>query len=61
MNREIKEKMKAANVHQWQVAKEIGISEYTFCRWLRDEPLQEDRKQLILEAVEKLSDSGKGA
>lgn len=59
MNQEIKERMKVANVHQWQVAKEIGISEYTFCRWLRDEPLQEERKKQILEAIEKLS--GKGA
>jgi len=58
MNSELKEKFRVAGVKQWEIAAELGVSEQTLIRWLRF-PLSEDRKQKILDAIEKLS--GKGA
>ena len=37
----------------YEVARKIGISEATFCRWLRVE-LNEERKKLVLSAIDKL-------
>ena len=52
MNREIKEKIKAAGLYQYQVAELCGIGETTLVRWLRHE-LTEEKKNLILSAIEK--------
>lgn len=54
MNQEIRQAIKAAGLKQWQVAKQCGVTEYTFIRWLRDE-LPESRKNDILNAIEALS------
>ena len=52
MNREIKEKIKAAGLHQYQVADLCGIGETTLVRWLRHE-LTKEQKEMILAAIEK--------
>lgn len=52
MNREIKDKIKAAGLHQYQVAELIGIGETTLVRWLRHE-LSQEKRQMILSAIEK--------
>ena len=57
MNQEIKDRIKAAGVRQWQVAKECGVSEWTFVRWLRDE-LTEERRNAIFKAIDSLSREG---
>lgn len=57
MNQEIKDRIKAAGVKQWQVAKECGVSEWTFVRWLRDE-LTEERRNAIFKAIDSLSREG---
>lgn len=57
MNQEIRQKIRAAGLKQWQVAKQCGVTEYTFIRWLRDE-LTEDRKKAIYRAIETLSREG---
>ena len=53
MNNEIKEMIKKAGLHQWQVAKRLGITAGTLTVWLRDEPLPEKHRQMILEAIRK--------
>ena len=52
MNRDIKDKIKAAGLHQYQVAELCGIGETTLVRWLRHE-LSEEKRQMILSAIEK--------
>ena len=42
----------------YQVAEALGITEFTFCRWLRNE-LSCDKKALIIVAIEKLSKEAK--
>ena len=51
MNREIREMIRKAGIFQWQVAREIGITEGSFIRWLRDDPLPADRRDRILQAI----------
>ena len=57
MNTDVRQKIKAAGVYQWQVAKACGISEVTLIRWLRDE-LSEERRKAIMAAIEALSRKG---
>lgn len=38
---------------QWQIADQIGVSEFTLSRWLR-KPLTEQQETAIREAVEQL-------
>lgn len=52
MNKDIKEKIKAAGLHQYQVADLCGVSETTLVRWLRYE-LSPEKKEMILSAIEK--------
>ncbi len=52
MNNDIKKKIKAAGLHQYQVADLCGISETTLVRWLRYE-LNDEKKNMIFTAIEK--------
>lgn len=38
----------------YQVAEVLGVTEFTFCRWLRKE-LSSERREQIIAAIEKLS------
>lgn len=49
----IREKIKEGSLCHWQVAKEIGVSEGTFCKWLRCE-LPPEKEARILDAIAKL-------
>ena len=51
-NKDIQEKIKAAGLHQYQVADLCGVSETTLVRWLRYE-LTPEKRQMILSAIEK--------
>lgn len=53
-NLEIRSKLKEKNVFQWQVAKNMGISEMTLVRKLREE-LTEEEKQKILSVIDKIA------
>lgn len=53
-NTDIRTAIKEKQLCQYQVAEKIGISEFTFVRWLRKE-LSEERKQQILTAINELS------
>ena len=50
---EIKQILKEKRIYQWEVAKVLGITEFTLTRWLRED-LPEDRATQILEAIDEL-------
>lgn len=50
VNKDIKELIKKAGIHQYEVADLIGIAETTLVRWLRYE-LTPERKALIINAI----------
>lgn len=53
VNEKLRKIINDSGVRQWQIADELGIHEKTLTVWLRHE-LPEDKKQMILDAVEKL-------
>ena len=52
-NLDVRMSIKKNRLCHYEVAKEIGISEFTFCKWLREE-LPEDKKNLVLSAIERI-------
>ncbi len=52
-NKDIKELLKLKKISQWEVAKVMGISEFTLCRRLR-EPLSDDDLERVNDAIEHL-------
>lgn len=52
--KEIKELIQKKRLYQWEVAKELGINEFTLSRWLRN-PLDEKREKAILYAIDRLT------
>ena len=49
-NEQIRTVMHRSGVKQWEVAEQLGISEFTYSRWLRSE-LPDDKKVQILQAI----------
>ncbi len=41
---QIKKVMRENRIFQWEVAKKLGITEFTLCRWLREELTTEQEK-----------------
>lgn len=54
-NTDIREAIKKAGLRQWMIADKMGMSETTFCRILRKE-LSEEQKKEILEVVSRSAD-----
>ena len=52
-NEQIRALMKQNNIFMWQVAKKLNVYETSFCKWFREE-LSEERKQLVLSAIEEI-------
>ena len=52
-NKDIRNAIQKAGIYQYEVAKQIGISEPQFTRWLRYE-LPDEKKKQILEAIGEL-------
>ena len=50
---DIRERIRAAGIYQYEVADHIGVSEMTFIRWMR-KPLSKERVEKINNAVENL-------
>lgn len=50
MNEEIRKAIKKSRIKQYEIAAQIGVSECTFCKWLRTE-LTSERKERILTAI----------
>lgn len=53
-NFDVKVALIKAGVKQYEVARALGISEYTLCRWLRKE-LAPERKETILATIQRIS------
>lgn len=53
-NEQIRTVMHRSGVKQWEVAEQLGISEFTYSRWLRSE-LPDDKKVQILQAISDVS------
>ena len=51
-NKDLRDEMRIANVRQWEVAEDIGISEMTMVKWLRRE-LDDSKKALVREGISK--------
>lgn len=52
-NQQIREIMKSNSVLMWWVADRLGISENSFCRWMRHE-LPEDVRAKVLKAIDEI-------
>lgn len=52
-NLDVRLKIKQNRLCHYEVAREIGISEFTFCKWLREE-MSIERKDLVLSAIDKI-------
>ena len=53
LNSDIRSAIKKHNLRQYQVAEKIGVSEFTFVRWLRRE-LSDERRAKVMKAIEEL-------
>ena len=52
-NLDVRLKIKQNSLCHYEVAREMGVSEFTFCKWLRKE-MSEDKKKLVLSAIDKI-------
>jgi len=52
-NQKVRKAARAALVPLWKVAAEMGISEATLTRWLRN-PLPEEKERAALDAIKKI-------
>lgn len=50
---QIKQILKEKRIYQWEVAKALGITEFTLTRWLRDD-LPADRAEQIMQVIDTL-------
>ena len=53
-NEEIRALMRKKRLYNYEVAAQLNVSEFTFCRWLRTE-LPPEKKQAVLNAIEELT------
>ena len=53
-NAEIKKVIRDRRLFNYEVAAQLGISEFTFSRWFRKE-LDEDKRKRVLNAINELS------
>lgn len=57
-NIDIRTKIKEKRLCNYEIAAKIGVSEYTFCRWLREE-LPPEKKKIIFAAIDSILDGEK--
>ena len=55
VNFEIRNKIKENRLTHWEVAEKMGISEFTLCRWLRQD-LNKLQRKMAEEAIEALKE-----
>lgn len=53
-NLDIRMEIKQKRLYHYEVAEKLGVSEYTFCVWLRKE-LTTEKKNAILAAIDELT------
>ena len=51
---QIKQTLKENRIYQWEVAKALGITEFTLTRWLRED-LPDAKADQIMQAIDTLS------
>ena len=49
-NADIRNLIKKHRIHNYEIAQKLGVSEFTFCRWLRTE-LSEEKQKQVLDAI----------
>lgn len=53
--KDLKKVLKKKGLWQYELADVVGISEYTLCKWLRDEnEIPERKEKLLRKGIEKL-------
>lgn len=52
---QIKKVMREHRIFQWEVAKKLGIAEFTLCRWLRED-LTTEQEERIKKAINSFYD-----
>ena len=57
-NLEIRMRIKENRLCHYEVAAQIGISEYTLCRWLREE-LSAENKETVNKAIDSIIGKGR--
>ena len=50
-NMDIRNLAKDNGVYLWEIAKYIGVTEQTIIRWLRREPMPEDKQLKVVDAI----------
>lgn len=53
-NQDVKDLMRQKNIRQWEVAEKLGISEFTFSRYISRKPLDKEFKEKIINAISEL-------
>lgn len=48
---QIRETLKSKRIYQWEVAQKLKVSEITFCRWLREDDMSEEKSSKIMIAA----------
>ena len=51
-NQKIKEVIKKSRILQYEIAAQMNISEYTFCKWFRNELTSEQQEQILAAIAE---------
>lgn len=53
-NIDIKQRAVASGVRHWQIAQELGVSDFTFSRMLRNE-LEKEKKEQIFRIIDQIA------
>ncbi len=53
-NEDIRRAISEKRLFNYEVAEKLGVSEFTFARWLRYE-LSEEKKELVINAINELA------
>lgn len=54
-NANIRELAKSKGVFLYEIAESVNVTEFTIIRWLRDEPMKEEHKKMIISAINDIS------
>ena len=54
-NADIRDELEKRRIRQFEVAGQLGITEFTFCRWMRTE-FSPERKVKVKAAIEQLTE-----
>lgn len=52
-NQEIRQLIKNSRILHYEIAAQVGVSEYTLCKWFR-KPLTDEQQEKILSAINRI-------